>query len=220
MNEPVIIVVGASAGGFGVLQRLAAGLPPDLPAALFVVWHLSPDSQGVLPQVLGRAGPLPAAHAIAGETISAGRIYVAPPDHHLLVERGHVRVTRGPKEHRFRPAVDPLFRSAASAYGPRVVGVVLSGALDDGAAGLRAIKRRGGVAVAQDPLDAEVPSMRAAPCAPSQSTTWFRQQSWPPCSCAWPTRRGPKQRRTRRSTMTLPALRSVSRQPRTRSRPA
>lgn len=159
MDEPVIIVIGASAGGFKVLQQLAADLPPDLPAALFIVWHISPESHGVLPQALERAGPLPAANATDGEAISAGRIYVAPPDHHLLVERGRVRITRGPKEHRFRPAVDPLFRSAAFAYGPRVVGVVLSGALDDGAAGLRAIKRRGGTAVAQDPLDAEVPSM-------------------------------------------------------------
>lgn len=154
-----VIVVGASSGGFAVLQRLAADLPAELGAALFVVWHMPPDGHGVLPEVLGRAGPLPAAHAVDGEPIAPGRIYTAPPDHHLLVEPGRVRVTRGPQEHRFRPAVDPLFRSAAQAYGPRVIGVVLSGALDDGAAGLRAIKRRGGVAVVQDPEDAEVASM-------------------------------------------------------------
>jgi two-component system chemotaxis response regulator CheB len=159
MSEPTIIVIGASSGGFAVLQRLVGGLPVDLPAALFVVWHMGPDGHGVLPDALNRAGVLPAAHALDGEAISPGQIYVAPPDHHLLVERGHVRLTRGPKEHRFRPAVDPLFRSAAYAYGARAIGVVLSGALDDGSAGLRTIKRRGGITVVQDPMDAEVPSM-------------------------------------------------------------
>lgn len=159
MNTRNIIVIGASAGGFSVLQRLVADLPPDLPAALFVVWHMPPDGQGLLSNVFNRAHTLHAADAVDGEPIALGRIYVAPPDHHLLVEPGCVRVTKGPKEHRFRPAVDPLFRSAAVAYGPRVVGVVLSGALDDGSAGLWAIKQHGGTAVVQDPLDAEVPSM-------------------------------------------------------------
>jgi two-component system, chemotaxis family, protein-glutamate methylesterase/glutaminase len=139
VDEPTIIVIGASAGGFAVLQHLARDLPSDMPAALFVVWHTPPDGHGVLPDVLTRAGPLPAVHARDGEEIAPSRIYVAPPDHHLLVEHGHVRVTKGPKEHRFRPAVDPLFRSAAYAYGSRVVGVVLSGLLDDGTAGLRTI---------------------------------------------------------------------------------
>lgn len=159
MDTRNIIVIGASAGGFAVLRQLVADLPPNLPAALFVVWHMPPDGQGLLSQVLGRAHTLPAADAVDGEAIVLGRIYVAPPDHHLLVEPGRVRVTKGPKEHRFRPAVDPLFRSAAIAYGSRVVGVVLSGALDDGTAGLQAIKRHGGTAVVQDLLDAEVPSM-------------------------------------------------------------
>lgn len=159
MDEPAIIVIGASSGGFAVLQRLVADLPADLPAALFVVWHMPPDGEGVLPHALAHAGALPVAHAVDREPVAAGQVYVAPPDHHLLVERGHVRVTRGPKENRFRPAIDPLFRSAAYAYGPRVVGVVLSGLLDDGAAGLRTIKRRGGTAVVQDPLDAEAPAM-------------------------------------------------------------
>lgn len=115
MEPGAIIVIGASAGGYAVLQRMVAALPADLPAALFVVWHLPPDSVGLLPKVLNRAGALPAAHARDGEEIIPGRIYVAPPDWHLLVEPGHVRVTRGPKENRFRPAVDPLFRSAAFA---------------------------------------------------------------------------------------------------------
>lgn len=159
MDTRNIIVIGASAGGFAVLRQLAAALPPDLLAALFIVWHMPPDGQGLLSQVLDLAHTLPAADAVDGEAIAPGRIYVAPPDHHLLLEPGRVRVTKGPKEHRFRPAVDPLFRSAAVAYGPRVVGVVLSGALDDGAAGLQVIKRHGGTAVVQDPLDAEVPSM-------------------------------------------------------------
>lgn len=154
-----IIVVGASAGGFEALKRLVGDLPPDFAASIFVVWHMSPDVRGVLPQVLNRVNTIGAAHAYDGETIEPNRIYVAPPDRHLLVETGRVRVTRGPKENRFRPAVDPLFRSAAHAYNNRVIGVVLSGALDDGTAGLWTIKHRGGLAIVQDPLDAEVPSM-------------------------------------------------------------
>lgn len=154
-----IIVVGASAGGFEALKTLVAGLPPKLESSLFIVWHMSPDIRGVLPHVLNRLNTIPAAHAYDYEPIQTNRIYIAPPDHHLLVESGYVRVTRGPKENRFRPAVDPLFRSAAYAYGARVIGVVLSGALDDGTAGLWTIKQRGGLAIVQDPQDAEVPSM-------------------------------------------------------------
>ena len=154
-----IIVIGASAGGFEALKKLVAGLPKDLEAALFIVWHMSPDIRGVLPQVLNRAETVYADHAYDGELIKTNRIYVAPPDRHLLIEDGRLRVTRGPKENRFRPAVDPLFRSAAYDYGRRVIGVVLSGALDDGTAGLWEIKNRGGLAIVQDPLDAEVPSM-------------------------------------------------------------
>lgn len=159
METRNIIVIGASAGGFEALKKLAAGLPRDLQASLFIVWHMSPDVRGVLPQVLGRVGALEATQAYDGEPIVPGRIYAAPPDRHLLIERGKVRVTRGPKENRFRPAVDPLFRSAAYAYGNRVIGVILSGALDDGTAGLWMVKHHGGVAIVQDPLDAEVPSM-------------------------------------------------------------
>lgn len=154
-----IIVIGASIGGLDALRALLPGLPRDLPAALFLVWHLAPDSHGVLPDLLQAVSPLPIANAQDGEAIRPGRIYVAPPDRHLVLEPGRVRLSRGPKENRFRPAVDPLFRSAAAAYGPRVVGVVLSGALDDGTAGLWAIKDRGGVALVQDPLDAVEPSM-------------------------------------------------------------
>ena len=159
METRNIIVVGASAGGFEALKTLVKNLPKDLQASIFVVWHIAPDVTGVLPHVLNRAETLPASNAFDGEAIEPGRIYVAPPDHHLLVEKGRVRVTKGPKENRFRPAVDPLFRSAAYAYNNRVIGVILSGALDDGTSGLWTVKHRGGVAVVQDPMDAEFPSM-------------------------------------------------------------
>lgn len=149
-----IIVVGASAGGVEALSTLARGLPQDLPAAVFIVMHISAQTPSILPTILSRVGALPASHAINEEQIEHGRIYVAPPDHHLLVERDYVRVVRGPRENRYRPAVDPLFRSAALAYGPRVVGVVLTGALDDGTAGMRAVKMSGGVTVVQEPGEA------------------------------------------------------------------
>ncbi|MBW8907308.1 MAG: chemotaxis protein CheB, partial [Betaproteobacteria bacterium] len=108
-----IVVIGASAGGMAALEKLVSALPPDLPAAVFIVWHLSPGVRSVLPTVLSKAGPLPAAPPRDGDSIEHGRIYVAPNDHHMLLERGYIRVTKGPKENRFRPAVDPLFRSAA-----------------------------------------------------------------------------------------------------------
>lgn len=156
MSARDIVVVGASAGGVPALLDLASGLPEKLPAALFVAVHSSAESPGALPAMVGRAGPLPAAHAVDGQPFAHGRIYVAPPDHHLLLHDGTVRVTRGPRENGFRPAVDPLFRSAAVSQGPRVVGIVLSGALDDGTAGLQTIKRHGGIAIAQNLEDALV----------------------------------------------------------------
>jgi len=154
-----IIVLGASAGGVEVLSQLVRNLPADLPAALFIVLHFPAHGTSVLPKILSRAGILPAHHAQDGTKIQPGHIYVAPPDYHLLVKRGYVNLARGPKENSHRPAIDPLFRTAARAYGRRVVGVILSGMLDDGTAGLAVVKRQGGVALAQDPKDALYPSM-------------------------------------------------------------
>jgi two-component system chemotaxis response regulator CheB len=154
-----IVVIGASAGGVEALVALTRVLPPDLGAAILVVLHLAAEHKSVLPRILSSAGPLPAKHARNGEAIVPNRIYVARPDHHLLVHDGHVKVVKGPRENGCRPAIDPLFRTAAYAYGPRVIGIVLSGALDDGTAGLVAIKNQGGLALVQDPNDALVDAM-------------------------------------------------------------
>jgi len=154
-----IIVIGASSGGIEALRVLTAALPAYLPASLFVVVHTAPESPALLAEILGHAGKLPVTNAKDGERIQPGTIYVAPPDRLLLIEPNRVRVTQGPKENRFRPAIDPLFRSAAQTYGPRVVGVILTGYLDDGTAGLWTVKQLGGTAVVQDPADALVPIM-------------------------------------------------------------
>jgi two-component system, chemotaxis family, protein-glutamate methylesterase/glutaminase len=154
-----LVVIGASRGGIEALQELVAGLPADLPAAVCVVQHLLPDQPSQLPRILSRAGPLPAVHPLDGQPIIPGHIYVAPPDQHLVVTPGRLSLTSGPRENRSRPAVDTLFRSAAHYYGTRVVGVVLTGALDDGSAGLVAVQRAGGIGVVQDPHDAVWPDM-------------------------------------------------------------
>jgi two-component system, chemotaxis family, protein-glutamate methylesterase/glutaminase len=149
MHGRDIVVIGASAGGIEPLTALVRGLPADFPGSLFVVVHFPSSGISSLPAILSRAGSLPARHAVDGETIEPGRIYVAKPGWHLLIEDERLALSRGPKENGHRPAVDPLFRSAARTYGPRVVGIVLSGNLNDGAAGLYAVKRQGGFAVAQ-----------------------------------------------------------------------
>jgi two-component system, chemotaxis family, protein-glutamate methylesterase/glutaminase len=154
-----IVVLGASAGGVEALSTVLRALPEDLSAALFVVVHTSAESPGVLAQILGRQAKLPVDEASDGEPIRHARVYVARPDRHLMLEERRVRVVRGPKQNRHRPALDPLFRSAAVAFGPRVIGVVLTGNLDDGTAGLRAIKDRGGLAFVQDPREARFPGM-------------------------------------------------------------
>jgi two-component system chemotaxis response regulator CheB len=159
MAKKDIVVVGASAGGMEALQKLVSRLPRDFPASLFIVWHLAPGTKSILPEILSKAGALKAVHPEDGDRIEAGRIYVAPNDHHMLLEKGTIRVARGPKENRFRPAIDPLFRSAAYLYGPRAIGVVLTGALDDGTAGLWTIKLRGGTAIVQEPSEALIRSM-------------------------------------------------------------
>jgi two-component system, chemotaxis family, protein-glutamate methylesterase/glutaminase len=153
-----VIVIGASAGGVEAISRLVAELPGDLRAAILIVLHVSPR-RSLLPHILTRAGPLPAAHPTDGEPLEYGRIYVAPPDRHLVVQDGVVRVLNAPPENGVRPAVDVLFRSAARAYGPRVAGVVLTGALGDGTAGIAAIKQAGGITIVQDPAEAFAPSM-------------------------------------------------------------
>ena len=157
-----IVTVGASAGGVESLSALVASLPADLDAAFFVVLHIPPNFVSSLPGILSRAGPLPAFHPRDGDDIRRGQIYVAPPDHHLLIEGNRVLVTRGPKENRNRPSIDALFRSAAYSHGPNVIGIVLSGALDDGTSGLWSIKRMGGIAIAQDPSEASFDSMPAS----------------------------------------------------------
>jgi two-component system, chemotaxis family, protein-glutamate methylesterase/glutaminase len=154
-----LVVIGTSAGGTEVLRQIFHDLPSDFPAPICIVRHVSPTSPSVLHEILSRSGPLQAVRPEDNERLQAGRVYVAPPDRHLVIEPGRVRVTRGPKENRFRPAIDPLFRSAAQVYGPGVVGVILSGNLDDGTAGLWAIKQLGGTAIVQEPAEAQFSSM-------------------------------------------------------------
>ena len=161
MSRPsFLIVVGASAGGIPALIKLVAQLPAGLPAAVLVVQHLAPDSRGdFIVERLADRSALRCVLATDQAPLEAGTLYLAPPDCHLLAKEDRVLVTKGPRENHYRPAVDALFRSAAVAYGPHVVGVVLTGMLHDGTAGLDFVKRCGGLAVVQDPADAEFPSM-------------------------------------------------------------
>jgi two-component system chemotaxis response regulator CheB len=154
-----VVVIGASAGGVGSLQRLVEHVPAEFSAAILIALHLPDGIRSMLPEILTRAGNLPASHAVNGAPIEPGRIYIAPSGFHLTVHAAHMHVTRGAREHGHRPAIDPLFRSAALAYGRRAIGIILSGLLDDGTVGLREIKRAGGLAIVQDPRDTEWPSM-------------------------------------------------------------
>jgi two-component system chemotaxis response regulator CheB len=159
-NGTKIVVVGASAGGLETLDRLIAQLPTDLPASIFIVQHMAPHNSGEpLLRRLNRHKAFQPKLADDGERFKAGRIYIAPPDNHLLIKKQHLLVTKGARENRNRPAIDPLFRSAAVAHGSRVIGVVLTGMLDDGTAGLLAIKRCGGITIVQDPRDAAYSGM-------------------------------------------------------------
>ncbi|HEU4648916.1 MAG TPA: chemotaxis protein CheB [Gemmatimonadales bacterium] len=160
-----LVVIGGSAGAVEALAHIVRGLPPDLAAAVAVVVHFPETTTSILPNILRRSGSLPAAHATDGEAIRPGQIYVAPPGHHLLVADGHFRLSRGPRENGARPAVDPLFRSAAQALGPQVIGLVLTGNLDDGTLGLAAIQQCGGTTIAQDPATANFPGMPASAIA-------------------------------------------------------
>lgn len=157
-SAPAIVVIGASAGGVDALLKLVTALPADLPASVFIVLHVGAH-KSELPFLLERQGGLPARHPKDGDHIEAGQIYVAPPDHHMVVQRGRISLTKGPRENWARPAIDPLFRSAADVYGPNVIGVILTGALNDGTAGLYQVQQAGGVTVVQDPADAINPSM-------------------------------------------------------------
>jgi len=156
-----LVVIGASAGGVETLTRIVAGLPPDLAASVCIVVHIAPTSPSALAGILQRSGPLKCRQAVDGEPLVSGEILVAPPDHHLVIEDDHAHLTVGPRENGHRPAVDALFRSAAAARDGRVIGVVLSGNRDDGAAGLASIKSRGGAAIVQDPDDALYSGMPA-----------------------------------------------------------
>jgi two-component system chemotaxis response regulator CheB len=150
--------------GLAAFRAFVSAFPAGLPAALFVVQHLRASGPSLLPELLGAVSPLAARHPVDGEPIQHGTIYAAPPDHDLVIRPGHVHLVRGPKENGFRRAIDATFRSAAHAYGRWVIGVVLTGMLDDGTAGLLAIKRRGGLALVQEPRDALYPSMPESAC--------------------------------------------------------
>lgn len=159
MPNQRVVVIGASAGGIEALTRIVRQLPADFAAPIFVVLHIPARPPSLLAHILSREGRIPAKEAEDGEPYRNGVIYVAAPDKHLLIEDGRLRTVRGPRENRHRPAVDPLFRSAALELGPGVIAVILSGTLDDGTAGMMAVKKRGGIAIVQDPADTLYPGM-------------------------------------------------------------
>lgn len=154
-----IFVIGASLSGIDALCELVSTLPKSFPAPIFIAQHVASHSPGMLPYLLAKAGALPAVHPKSGTVFEPGTIYVAPPDRHMLLQKGHILLSHGPHENLARPAIDPLFRSAAVAYGPAVVGVVLTGQLNDGTSGLLAVKDRGGFTIVQEPSEATARSM-------------------------------------------------------------
>ena len=159
MDHRDIVVIGASAGGLEALKQILSALPSELDAAILIVLHTANHAESLLPLILQRVSKLPVVHPCDGDPLLPARVYVAPPGFHMLVEEGFVRVLQGPRENLHRPAIDPLFRSAAAAYGPRVIGIVLTGMLDDGTAGLMVVKSSGGQAIVQDPDSALYPPM-------------------------------------------------------------
>lgn len=160
IKSSMLIVIGASAGGMTALKKLVPQFQMDFPAPIFIVNHMSANTTGeVLVKALNESGSLTCVHAQDEQGFKSGTIYLAPSDHHMLIVKGKILVTKGARENRSRPAIDPLFRSAAVAYGNRVIGIILTGHLDDGTSGMMAIKRCGGVCIAQDPQDASYPDM-------------------------------------------------------------
>lgn len=159
MYKHDVIVIGASAGGVEALMELTRALPASLPAAVFIVLHVASKGLSILPQILARQSPLSVHHPVSGGRIEHGHIYVAPNDKHMLIEENRVILSSGPRENGFRPAIDPLFRTAAKSFGSRVVGVILTGMLDNGVGGLAFVKERGGIAIVQDPASATFPVM-------------------------------------------------------------
>jgi two-component system, chemotaxis family, protein-glutamate methylesterase/glutaminase len=159
MAKRNIVVIGASAGGIEALQQFLGALPKDLDAAVLIVLHTSNHADSLLPAIMGRVCPLPVIHPEDGARIQRGRVYIAPPDFHMIVEGDLLRLIQGPRENLHRPAIDPLFRSAAASHGKKVIGVILTGSLDDGTAGLMVVRARGGEAVIQEPLSAMFSSM-------------------------------------------------------------
>lgn len=157
-RHPQVVVIGASTGGVSALLEIAAGLPRAFAAPVIIVQHVG-TQPSILPQLLQRRGSNPALHAEDGQPLTAGTLHIAPPDRHLLLEGDTLRLTRGPKENHARPAIDPLFFSAALSCGAGAIGVILTGQMDDGAAGLRAVKDCGGLAIVQDPATAVEPEM-------------------------------------------------------------
>ena len=159
MRNRDVIVIGSSAGGVSALKDIVGSLPANFAATIFIVQHIAPDSISLLPGILSFKGNISAAHAVDGEKFEKGKIYIAPPDRHLLIEGDHMLVTKGPQEKRFRPSINALFRSAAYSHGNRVIGVVLTGMLDDGTSGMWSVKRLGGISIVQKPEDAAYSSM-------------------------------------------------------------